>query len=111
MSRDKEKQRIYSREYYKNNSEKVKAAVRKYREKNPERINDKNIEWRKNNIDKAREISRKYGKAEFRNAATDRIQIMRREQILPTVLIVIDILAAIGYMPLAAAVLTYTVSW
>jgi hypothetical protein len=46
---------------------------------------------------------------------------MRREQILPTVLIVIDVLAAIGYIPtgewrkvlywVAAAVLTYSVSW
>lgn len=46
---------------------------------------------------------------------------MRREQILPTVLIVIDILAAVGYIPTgewrkilywgAAAVLTYSVTW
>lgn len=46
---------------------------------------------------------------------------MRREQILPTVLIVIDVLAAIGYLPtgewrrvvywLAAGTLTYVVTW
>ncbi len=46
---------------------------------------------------------------------------MRREQILPTILIVIDVLAAIGYIPtgewrrvvywLAAATLTTVVTW
>lgn len=46
---------------------------------------------------------------------------MNREKILPTVLIVIDILAAIGYIPIgdwrrvvywvAAGILTYTVTW
>lgn len=46
---------------------------------------------------------------------------MRREQILPTVLIVIDVLAAIGYIPtgewrrvvywLAAGCLTTVVTW
>jgi hypothetical protein len=47
--------------------------------------------------------------------------MMRREQILPTVLIVIDVAAALGYLPtgnwrmvgywVAAAVLTACVSW
>jgi len=47
--------------------------------------------------------------------------IMPREKILPTVLIIIDVCAAIGYIPagewrrivywLAAALLTYTVTW
>ncbi len=46
---------------------------------------------------------------------------MRKEQILPTLLVVIDVLAAIGYIPtgewrkivywLAAAALTYVVTW
>lgn len=46
---------------------------------------------------------------------------MRREQIIPTVLIVIDVLAALGYIPtgewrrvvywLAAGTLTYVVTW
>ena len=46
---------------------------------------------------------------------------MQREKILPTVLILIDIGVAIGYLPtgewrrviywLAAAILTYTVTW
>jgi hypothetical protein len=46
---------------------------------------------------------------------------MRREQILPTILSIIDVLAAIGYVPtgdwrkivywLAAAALTYSVTW
>jgi uncharacterized membrane protein len=46
---------------------------------------------------------------------------MKREQILPTVLMIIDIGAAIGYVPcgnwrmvvywIAAAILTFTVTW
>lgn len=46
---------------------------------------------------------------------------MRREQIIPTALIVIDVLAALGYIPtgewrrvvywLAAGTLTYVVTW
>lgn len=47
-----EERRRYAREYYKNNKDKLKLCVRRYKDKNPEKV----CEWNRNSIRKVRAL-------------------------------------------------------